>query len=135
MNVPPPIKSLIDLQRRLLESGSPLVRGIGSLLGAGALDKDLSLLRDRQIGQLLIDVVEPDLRIASPEAVICRQATKRLIRSTAGKLEDDESESPPCPICGNKMLLHVGIDEPDYKECVSLDCQHREYASDDGETK
>ena len=99
------------------------------------MDGDLSLLRDRQIGQLLLDVVEADLRIASPEAVICRQASRRLIRSTAGKLEDYESESPPCPICGNEMLMHIGIDEPDYTECIALSCQHGEYASsDEGET-
>jgi hypothetical protein len=35
---------------------------------------------------------------------------------------------PPCPVCGNDMLFHYGVDEPDFFECSSLGCEHREYA-------
>ena len=31
------------------------------------------------------------------------------------------------------MLFMVGIDEPDYFECASLGCMHREYAACDEE--
>jgi hypothetical protein len=57
----PIVESLIDLQRRLLQSKSPFVRRIGTLLAAGALDRHLAELSDKQIGQLLRDDVENDL--------------------------------------------------------------------------
>jgi len=62
----PIVESLIDLQRRLLQSKSPFVRRIGTLLAAGALNEHLSELNDHRIGQLLLDEVGSDLGIFEP---------------------------------------------------------------------
>jgi hypothetical protein len=67
----PIVESLIDLQRRLLKSKNPFVRRIGTLLAAGALDRHLAELTDKQIGELLLDEVGGDLGIFEPEAIIC----------------------------------------------------------------
>jgi hypothetical protein len=126
----PTIRSLIDIQRRLAGSGNPIGR-IGALIAAGVLGRRLAALTDPQIGQLMIDEVDPDLGIAQPEQTICRQATQRLFRSPGGMLTEEDlqkqSQRTQCPLCGNDMLLHYGIDEPDFLECVRLDCGHREY--------
>ena len=126
-----PVRRLIDLQRRLLQSKSPFVRRIGTLLAAGALDNHLSELNDHRIGQLLLDEVGSDLGIFEPEAIICHQATRRLFRSELGSLEDELPLRPPCPLCGNDMLFQHGIDEPDFFECTCLSCGHKEYAGSD----
>ena len=118
-----PIRRLIELQRRLLQSKSPFARRIGTLLAAGALNNHLAELDDHQIGQLLLDEVGSDLGILQPEATICHQATQRLFRSENGSLEEDESPKPEplsCPNCGNEMLFHYGIDEPDFYQCATL---------------
>ena len=123
-----PIRRLIELQRRLLQSKSPFARRIGTLLAAGALNNHLAELDDHQIGQLLLDEVGGDLGILQPEATICHQATQRLFRSENGSLEEDESPKPEplsCPNCGNEMLFHYGIDEPDFYQCVYLNCRHK----------
>ncbi len=125
MDKRPPIKSLIEMQDELIRSKNPFVRHIGSLLAAGALDKHLSELRDEQIGQLIGDVVERDLKIASSESVICNQASRRLLRSGAGRLHSQDHSSIVCPNCGNNMLYHVGIDEPDFYQCVHLGCEFK----------
>ncbi len=127
-----PIRRLIELQRRLLQSKSPFARRIGTLLAAGALDRHLAELTDKQIGQLLRDDVGKDLGILQPEATICNQATRRLFRSELGSLEDELPLRPPCPVCGNDMLFHYGVDAPDFFECSSLRCEHKEYAPYDG---
>ena len=127
----PNVRGLIELQRRLVQSKSPFIRRIGALLGAGALDKHLSELRDKQVGQLMLDFVERDLGIAQPEAVICGQATRRLFRSELGGLEEEPLLRPPCPECGNEMLFHVGVDEPDFWQCVFLGCQYKEYVGNE----
>ena len=126
-----PVRRLINLQRRLLQSKSPFVRRIGTLLAAGALDRHLAELSDKQIGQLLRDDVGNDLGILQPEATICNQATRRLFRSELGSLEDELPLRPPCPLCGNDMLFQHGIDEPDFFECTCLSCGHKEYAGSD----
>ena len=126
-----PVRRLINLQRRLLQSKSPFVRRIGTLLAAGALDRHLAELSDKQIGQLLRDDVENDLGVLQPEATICNQATRRLFRSELGSLEDELPLRPPCPLCGNDMLFQHGIDEPDFFECTCLSCGHKEYAGSD----
>jgi hypothetical protein len=123
-----PVRRLIDLQRRLLQSKSPFVRRIGTLLAAGALDRHLAELSDKQIGELLRDDVGNDLGVLQPEAIICHQATRRLFRSEHGSLIEEPPLRPPCPVCGNDMLFHYGVDEPDFFECSSLGCEHREYA-------
>ena len=130
----PIVESLIDLQRRLLKSKNPFVRRIGTLLAAGALNEHLSELNDHQVGQLLLDEVGGDLGILQPEAAICHQATQRLFRSPNGSLEEDDTPQPgrlSCPNCGNDMLFHYGIDEPDFFECPCLSCGHREYVGSD----
>ena len=126
-----PVRRLIEVHRRLLQSKSPFVRRIGTLLAAGALDRHLAELSDKQIGQLLRDDVENDLGVLQPEATICNQATRRLFRSELGSLEDELPLRPPCPLCGNDMLFQHGIDEPDFFECTCLSCGHKEYAGSD----
>ena len=128
-----PVRRLIDLQRRLLQSKSPFVRRIGTLLAAGALDRHLAELSDKQIGQLLLDDVENDLGVFQPEAIIFNQATRRLFRSDSGRLDEESPLRPPCPVCGGEMLFHYGIDEPDFFECSSLPCEHKEYTPYDEE--
>ena len=123
-----PVRRLTELQQRLLKSKNPFVRRVGTLLAAGALDNHLAELDDHQIGELLLDEVGGDLGILQPEATICNQATRRLFRSELGSLEDELPLRPPCPLCGNDMLFQHGIDEPDFFECSSLGCEHREYA-------
>ena len=127
------VRRLIDLQRRLLQSKSPFVRRIGTLLAAGALDRHLAELSDKQIGELLRDDVGNDLGVLQPEAIICHQATRRLFRSVHGSLIEEPPLRPPCPVCGNDMLFHYGVDEPDFFECSSLRCEHKEYAPYDEE--
>jgi len=127
------IRSLIELQRRLIGSRNFFLRRIGALLGAGALDRQLSELRDKQVGQLMLYFVERDLGIVQPEATICHQATRRLFRSELGSLVEEPPLRPPCPVCGNDMLFHYGVDEPDFFECSSLGCEHKEYAPYDEE--
>jgi len=126
-----PVRRLIDLQRRLLQSKSPFVRRIGTLLAAGALDRHLAELTDKQIGQLIFDEVGNDLGALQPEATICNQATRRLFRSDSGRLDEESPLRPPCPMCGNDMFFHYGIDEPDYFECTCLSCGHKEYVGSD----
>jgi hypothetical protein len=70
-----PVRRLIDLQRRLLQSKSPFVRRIGTLLAAGALDRHLAELTDKQIGQLLRDDVGNDLGACPSNAKSAVMAT------------------------------------------------------------
>ena len=126
------VRGLIELQRRLCQSKSPFVRRVGLLITAGALDQYLDALSDRQVGQLMADEVGRDLGIVQPEASICRQATQRLFRSTNGCFTKEPSacsERPSCPKCGNEMLLHYGIGESDFYQCIFLGCDYREYLS------
>jgi hypothetical protein len=94
------------------------------------LEQRLAQLTDRQIGQLMFDVVEDQLSILRPETMICDQATRRLFRSEGGKLTtediDREKQRPACPKCSNEMLLHHGIDDQDFLECVLAKCGYRE---------
>lgn len=126
----PPVSRLIEMQRRLAESQNPFLRRIGVLWAAGVLDKYLTQLTDRQVGQLMFDHVGRDLGIAQPEAAICGQATQRLFRSENGRLEEEPPRRPPCPECGSEMLLHFGIDEPDFFQCVYLGCEYTEYVTE-----
>jgi hypothetical protein len=128
----PTIRGLIELQRRFCQSKSPFIRRIALLITAGALDRHLDALSDRQVGQLMSDNVGRDLGIVQPEATICSQATRRLFRSENGRLEEEPPLRPPCPKCGNEMLLHYGIDEADFLQCVYLGCGHKEYVPDQG---
>jgi hypothetical protein len=120
---------LIAMQDRLAHSANRFERHFGALLASGLLHSRLTELSDRQIGQLMFDQVGRDLGVAQPEAMICQQATRRLFRSASGSLTDEATEQTrrPCPKCGNEMLFHYGIDEPDFNQCVFLGCQHKEY--------
>ena len=122
------VRGLIAMHRWLGRSRNRLLRGMGNLLAAGALDRRLTELSDRQIGQLMVDEVGRDFGVFQPETTICQQATLRLFRSVNGAISTDDLASqrqhPPCPDCGNEMLFHVGIEETDFYECVSLNCGH-----------
>jgi hypothetical protein len=121
---------LIELQRRLCQSKSPFVRRVGLLITAGALDRHLDALSDRQVGQLMADEVGRDLGIVQPESTICHQATQRLFRSTNGSFTEEppaRNERPSCPKCGNEMLLHYGIGKSDFYRCTFLGCEYKEY--------
>jgi hypothetical protein len=121
---------LIEIQRMLAESQNPFERLVGALFVAGMLDMHLAQLTDRQIGQLMFDHFGNDLGILQPEATICQHATRRLFRSAGGKLTAEDIEKQrqraKCPKCGSEMLPHVGVDEPDFRECVLLKCGHKE---------
>lgn len=119
------IRELIECQRRLARSGNIFEQVVDTLYQARVLGKRLAELTDRQIGQLLFDVVGDRLTISGPETTICQQATLRLFRSPAGRLKTSDVENSQrtvCPRCGNDMLLVFGIDEPDYRECNLVAC-------------
>jgi hypothetical protein len=115
------IRELIDEQRRRLGSRNTMERFAAAMLIPAVLAERLAGLADRQIGQLLLDEVWPCLSPFHPESVLCLHAADRLRGSPNEKC-------PVCPKCGNEMLLHYGIDEPDFFECVLLKCGHRKHA-------
>jgi hypothetical protein len=112
---------LIKKQRELVDSDNPMKRLAGALLIPAVLAERLAGLADRQIGQLLLDEVSPCLSPFHPESVLCLHAVDRLRGSPT-------EECPACPKCGSEMIRHIGIDEPDFLECVLLSCGHREPA-------
>ena len=121
---------LIEIQRMLAESQNPFERLVGALFVAGMLDMHLAQLTDRQIGQLMFDYFGHGLGMLQPEMTICHHATRRLFRSAGGSLTTEDIETQrqrtACPRCGNEMVPHVGIDEPDFLECAFLNCGHKE---------
>jgi len=123
------VSELIEIQRRLARAEKAFDRLVGTLWAAGTLERRLAQLTDHQIGQLLTDFVDDQLGLFEPEMTICQQATRRLFRSASGTLPLEVTESAkertPCPRCGSEMLLHYGIDEPDYQECTLASCSHR----------
>ncbi len=128
----PTIRELMVRQRRLAVCEDPLLRCFGTLLVSAVLEARLAEVSDRQIGQLMFDHFAPDLGIVQPEWTLCLQAIRRLFRSTGGKLTAQDvaqqRHRPCCPQCGEEMVLHYGVEEPDFYECGALDCQHRQYA-------
>lgn len=103
-------------------------RVIERLCVAGGLQQRLEELNDRQVGQLMFDVVWDEFEIASPAFTITLEATHRLFRSSGGastgeKRINDPGHLPSCPKCGEDMMHFIGIDEPDYRRCVSLVCR------------
>ena len=128
---------LIEMQRRLADSHDLFERLLGTLWVAGMLDIRLAQLTDRQIGQLMFDLVGDQFCVLQPEMTICTQATRRLFRSAAGSLTTVDIESqrqrPACPKCGNELLFHYGVGERNFLECVLLSCGHKEYVSADQE--
>ncbi len=107
------IRELIDEQRRRLGSGKPVERFAAAMLIPAVLAEQLAGMADRQIGQLLLDEVWPGLSPLAPESTICLHAVDRLRGSPKEKC-------PSCPECGSEMILHIGINEPDFLECSSV---------------
>jgi len=126
------VAALIGMQRSLSKSEHPFEQVVGTLFLAGLLNERLARLTDQQIGQLVSDFVSNQVGILDPEMTICEHAALRLFRSSGGTFatRHTEAEGPraSCPNCGNEMLLHYGIDEPDYQECTLLHCGYRELA-------
>lgn len=120
------VSELIEIQRKLVRAERAFDRLVGTLWAAGTLERRLGQLTDHQIGQLLTDFVDGQLGLFGPEMTICQQATRRLFRSAGGtlplELTESARERTPCPKCGSEMLLHYGIDEPDYLECTLAGC-------------
>lgn len=127
----PSVRRLIERHRQLASSKNRLVRQIGKVLATSMLDRRLTQLSDRQIGQMVRGEVERGLPLFEPETAILQQASTRLFRSVAGALSNDDIASQrrqiACPSCRNEMLLHYGIDEPNFYECVSLRCGHKQF--------
>lgn len=121
------IAELIENQRRRLNSRNPVERLAAALLIPGVLRKRLNHLRDRQIGQLLLDEVWSKLNLWGPESTVCLEAADRLRGLKPGEL----AKRLACPKCGNEMLLHYGVDEPDFFECVLLKCGHKRRVAND----
>jgi hypothetical protein len=109
------IRELIDEQRRRLGSSNRVERFAAAMLIPAVLAKRLAGLADRQVGQLLLDEVWPELSPLAPESTICLHAADRLRGSPKEKC-------PACPKCGSETIRHVGIDEPDFLECSLLRC-------------
>jgi hypothetical protein len=125
------LRSLIEAQRRLIDSKHPFEQVVTALWVGGTLKRRLAQLTDRQVGQLVWDHVLDQLTLFGPDATICQHATERLFRSAGGSwAEDDKSamdeDTPPCPACGSETFYHVGIGEPDFLLCVRADCEHKE---------
>ncbi len=79
------IRGLIAKHRWLGRSRNRFLRGMANLIAARVLDRCLSELTDRQIGQLMIDEVGRDFGVFQPETTICQQATLRLFRQRRRK--------------------------------------------------
>lgn len=71
----------METQRKLAVSRNPFERVVGSLVIAGQLSERLARLSDRSIGRLMFRYVWNGLQLASPEACICIEATRRLLRT------------------------------------------------------
>lgn len=76
------IRELIDEQRKQVRSRNPAERLAAALLIPAELSRQLRLLDDSEIAQLLDDEVCPNLSILAPEATVCAEAALRLRRST-----------------------------------------------------
>jgi len=116
-----------------MNSSNPVERFAAALLISCVLAERLNHLSDRPIAQLLLDEVWSRLSPLTPESTICLQAVDRLRRSDNDELTNEDNaieqeQRAACPKCGNEMLLHYGIDDRDFWECVLLKCGHREPA-------
>jgi hypothetical protein len=128
----PTVRELIDKQRKLAKSERPVEQVIGGLGVTGVLQEKLQELNDRQIGQLCWDYVWDVLPIVSPAMAITMEATHRLFRSPGRESTGEQQFNAPdslqcCPQCGEPMMQHVGLDEPDIRRCTALGCGHKEY--------
>jgi hypothetical protein len=121
----------MNKQRKLAEGKFSFETGMEELLLTGELMKKVQELTDRQIGQLVFDTVWDHIPLASTAMSVIAEATHRLFRSPGGstvgeKRLNDPHDLLPCPKCGEPMMFFFGIDEPDFKQCVSLKCAYKE---------
>jgi hypothetical protein len=128
----PTIHGLIDKQRKLAKSDQPVERATIALGATGALQERLPDLNDRQIGQLMFDIVWDELPLVSPAMTITTEATHRLFRSPGGASTGEQQFNAPdslqcCPQCGEPMMRYFGIGEQDYQRCVALKCGYKKY--------
>lgn len=87
------VETLIEAQRRCSVSPKPFERVVGSLLMAARLQKKLAVLSDSAIGHLMIDYIWNELNLFSPEMVICKVATLRLIDSSSVVKTEQENHN------------------------------------------
>jgi hypothetical protein len=125
------VYALIEAQRRSAHAKRLSDRFLGAVYLAGLLRQRLAKLTDRQVGQLVGDVVADELRVLSPEMEICEHVVMRLLRSGGGSWKEQDASvvnevTPPCPLCGSETICHVGIDEPDFLLCVRAGSEHKE---------
>ena len=80
------VSEQIATQGRISNSNRPFEQVVGTLYIAGQLNERFSGLTDRQIGQLLSDVVWNRLELLSPETAICAGYSSPL---PVGKWESD----------------------------------------------
>ena len=128
------VYALLEAQRRFANSKRLSDRFFGPMCIAGLLRKCLAKLTDRQVGQLVSDVVADELRVLSPAMEICEHAARRLFRSGGGGWTEQDASvmdyaTPPCPLCGSETIYQVGIDEPDFLLCMRAGCEHKEHLS------
>lgn len=123
------VRELIEAQNRRLKSRDLRERAFCSFFAYGELGRRLPTLADRQIGQLVWDVVLDDLGLVSPAMSISIEASERLFRSIAGARTTARlnvpGALPTCPQCGEEMMHFIGVGEPDYRQCASLNCEHK----------
>lgn len=136
----PSVRGLIEWHRRLIESKNPFpATDWCTLLAAGALNRHLTRLTDRQIGQLMREEVGRDLGITQPETTICQQPTRCLFRLLNKELRTDDITNKwgqvPGPKCGHEVELHYGINEPDFIQCVRSGCEYKEFVDATGTRK
>ena len=121
------MRALIREQAEAANAATSCERVAGALLTAARLREHLSLLTDRQVGQLTLELVWSRLVALSPEATVAGEAIKRLFLSTASAPADvgppeAYPPSPACTRCERPMVLQVGIGEPDYFLCEAGTC-------------
>ncbi len=123
-------KTVRDLVRELAAAAaSPMFcdRIATSAFLCARLRERIQRLSDRQIAQLNLDLVLGSLPVFSPESAIVGEAIHRLFLSARSAPVDDErdltqAEQPACPRCDREMVLHFGIEEPDYLLCQDRIC-------------
>jgi hypothetical protein len=125
------IRELLKKQRELEAADFSFKTGLEGLYVVGELMEKLRELSDRQVGQLVVDVVWGELPMTSPAMTVSTEAAHRLFRSPGGpsigeKRLNDPLDLLPCPKCGEPTMIFVGIDEPDCRKCASLKCGHEE---------
>jgi hypothetical protein len=130
MKHPATIREAIEAQRERLKSGDPRRSVVEAFFRCGELSGRLRDMSDKQVGQLVFDVVIDDVPLVNPAMSVAVEASERLFRSPAGarathEVFNDPDMLPRCPRCHHPMMHFIGIDEPDYQECVALDCGYK----------